>query len=413
MATRSVVCPECGAEVPAGRLSCAACGTLLASVAGAVRRPVASAPGTIGETGTSLIGAVVGRVTSSRGARKASTRAAADGADRPIPPILHEWTGPLPSSLTASTSPASAVSAPATSGRRASTGGASRRRAARPAELVQDAPPEIASIQPEPDAPLLRTLDPEPDVDPDIGPDLEFDEDAPLGSAVRGSYVPRGAVPTAAAMIDGRPSTASTIAAVSIAHGTVASVAATPRPDRWFSVPVPGGDASGTPGKASLPEDASSTPGKAGIFSDLPFKAPLDVAGWAVAVGALLGSVAFLLPWAAYGVMGTQFEPTYTGQWGLANPADLIPMAVAITLLLMTLIPNRIPSWIRGAIVPIVVGGWFVGIAWSYATGPFGLGWGVDAVAIGGVVLVIGGVLGQRHLEATAAAEAKADPDPA
>jgi hypothetical protein len=132
-----------------------------------------------------------------------------------------------------------------------------------------------------------------------------------------------------------------------------------------------------------------------------------------VAIGALLGSAAFLLPWAAYGVIGTQFEPTYTGQWGLANPADLVPMSVAIALLLVTLIPNRIPSWIRGVVVPIVVGGWFLGIAWNYATGPFGLGLGVDAVAIGALALVIGGVLGQRRVEATAAPGEKTDSDPA
>src|SRR3712207_3605612 len=39
MATRTVVCPECDEPVPYGRLSCANCGTLLASVAGAAQRP--------------------------------------------------------------------------------------------------------------------------------------------------------------------------------------------------------------------------------------------------------------------------------------------------------------------------------------------------------------------------------------
>jgi hypothetical protein len=132
-----------------------------------------------------------------------------------------------------------------------------------------------------------------------------------------------------------------------------------------------------------------------------------------VAVGALFGAVAFVLPWAAVGVIGTQFDPTYTGQWGLANPADLVPMFVAIALLLMTLIPSRIPAWIRGVVLPILVGGWFLGIAWSYATGPFGLGWGVDAVAIGGIILVIGGAMGQRHAEPTIAPETKSDTETA
>ena len=39
MTATSVVCPECGSPVAPGRLSCQACGTLLASVVGSERRP--------------------------------------------------------------------------------------------------------------------------------------------------------------------------------------------------------------------------------------------------------------------------------------------------------------------------------------------------------------------------------------
>src|SRR5207249_9020056 len=38
MATRALLCPECGATVTAGRLSCLECGALLAAVAGVGRR---------------------------------------------------------------------------------------------------------------------------------------------------------------------------------------------------------------------------------------------------------------------------------------------------------------------------------------------------------------------------------------
>ena len=41
MSSQSIVCGTCGAAVPYGRLSCPACGELLASVVGAARRPVA------------------------------------------------------------------------------------------------------------------------------------------------------------------------------------------------------------------------------------------------------------------------------------------------------------------------------------------------------------------------------------
>ena len=44
MAARTVVCPECSETLPYGRLSCPACGSLLAAVAGGPVRQVASSP---------------------------------------------------------------------------------------------------------------------------------------------------------------------------------------------------------------------------------------------------------------------------------------------------------------------------------------------------------------------------------
>lgn len=44
MSSKAIVCTSCSASVPYGRLSCPACGELLASVAGAVRSAVAVAP---------------------------------------------------------------------------------------------------------------------------------------------------------------------------------------------------------------------------------------------------------------------------------------------------------------------------------------------------------------------------------
>ncbi len=45
MPARRIVCPDCGESVPRGRLSCPACGALLASVAGGVVRPAGNATG--------------------------------------------------------------------------------------------------------------------------------------------------------------------------------------------------------------------------------------------------------------------------------------------------------------------------------------------------------------------------------
>ena len=80
-------------------------------------------------------------------------------------------------------------------------------------------------------------------------------------------------------------------------------------------------------------------------------------------------------------------------------------MVAAIALLFVTLIPNRIPVSIRGVVLPILLAGWFLGIVWTYMTGPYGLGLGVDAIGIAAVVMVIGAGL--------AAARADDPPKPA
>ena len=79
-----------------------------------------------------------------------------------------------------------------------------------------------------------------------------------------------------------------------------------------------------------------------------------------------------------------------------------MPWAVTIVLLVLTLIPSRIPVSVRGVLLPILVGGWLLGVVWIYATTAFGLGWGVDALAIGGLLLVVGGAVGLWRADATA-----------
>ena len=177
----------------------------------------------------------------------------------------------------------------------------------------------------------------------------------PAAPSVPGAYVAPAIVPSAAATVNGRPATAASIAATAVAEGTLASIPAEPRPDRWYSVPSPA--------------DAATTPGKAGVFSDLPFRTPKDLPGWLVAVGSLVGAIAFVLPFSGGYVIGGGVDPSYFGLWGLANAANLVLMLLSIALLFVTLIPSRIPVSIRGAVLPILLGGWFLGVVWSYATG--------------------------------------------
>lgn len=300
----------------------------------------------------------------------------------PTPPVLQDWTGPTPVGVVDPKAPK--VAHPNWS----------------PAAWTSPPPaPHDAPVAEPPSAHPNDAWDTRPD-DGDLdrrpiasqaaaAPDAE--PRWPGAHDLPGSYVAPSIVPTAAATIDGRPATATAIAAAAVADGTVASIPAEPRPDRWFSVPDPSKEA--------------STPGKVGVFSDLPFKTPKDLPGWAVAIGSLVGAVAFLLPWSANGVLGGGVDQTFTGRWGLANPANLLLMLAAMALLFVTLIPNRIPVSIRGVVLPILLAGWFLGIVWTYATGPYGLGLGVDAIGVAAVVMVIGAAL--------AAARADDPPKPA
>jgi len=196
----------------------------------------------------------------------------------------------------------------------------------------------------------------------------------------------------------------------------VASAPPVPGRNRWYSVPdapadtpaaamaaaasVPSGSPMpGGPRSESTPAAGRAlTPGQAGLLSDLPFAAPNGPSGWATAVGSGLAAVAVVLPWAKNGVAGAQLSSGYLGQWGLANPAYLLILAAGLALLLITILPNRLPRAIREVALPFVFGGFLVGLAWSYATGPFGTGLGVGTILTGAGLIVTGGALGLRGL---------------
>jgi hypothetical protein len=415
VATRSIVCPECGAEVPAGRLSCAACGTLIASVAGSTRRSANAGPAA-DDPNAPLGDALDAVAASAQHARDltawttgmdaaedlpnaaAQVGARPTAAPPPTPPVLKDWTGPMPVGVV--TPPAGAAPIP---------------------PLPTWTPPAWTAPEPAP-APVSSAAEPaagavSPDESWDSGPaddelvhvhehdrvagamptpDLSAEPSWPPSASVPGAYVAPAIVPTAAATIKGHPATATSIAAAAVADGTLTSIPAAPRPDRWYSVPGPA-------------KDASSAPGKAGLFSDLPFRTPRDLPAWMAAIGSLIGAIGFVLPFSSSLVIGGGIEDTLTGRWGLSNPANLVVMVLSIALLFVTLIPSRIPVSIRGAVLPILLGGWFLGILWSYATGPFGLGVGVDALGVAGVVLIIGGALAAARADDPPKAAREAD----
>ena len=95
---------------------------------------------------------------------------------------------------------------------------------------------------------------------------------------------------------------------------------------------------------------------------------------------------------------GTRLDPDYFGRWGLANPSYLVLVAAAVAMFLVTTIPNRLPVTARSIALPILLGGIFLGLGWSYTTGTYGTGPGLDTMSLGAVLLVVGGTLELRQI---------------
>ena len=75
--------------------------------------------------------------------------------------------------------------------------------------------------------------------------------------------------------------------------------------------------------------------------------------------------------------------------------------AVVVTLVLAVL-PGPVAGWIRAGVLPLVLGGLLLGLIWPYLVGPLRGQFGSVGVAVGGILLLVGGVLeiaGRRHAQ--------------
>ena len=297
MATTIVVCPDCGASLAHGRLSCSECGALLASVAGGSRR-----------------------------------------AARPAMSAAEAWSSlePSPDPATATTTPPEAPAPPQPE----ATAQPEAPAPPQPEAPAQPEPPQLAP----PISPSEHPLEPST---PDVAT-------APLAVAVAGAYLPPSAT----------------------FGPTVVDPSAARRLDR----------AQGT-----SPRPATDRPTEG-------FGTPDGPAGWLVVAGSSLAIAALLLPWAPNGVIGSQGDPGLLGQWGLANPRQVLVLAAAAALLVTQLARGPIPGWLAPGLLGPAFGGLLLGIAWTYLSGPFGLGLGAALSAIGGAALVAAGVV--ERLEA-------------
>ena len=148
------------------------------------------------------------------------------------------------------------------------------------------------------------------------------------------------------------------------------------------SAPGPSGASEPRPGDAA----AAPRPGEAPLFADLPFDAPNSLSEWLVMVGSTVAAFSFLLPWAP-GIVD------YTSSWGLSSLANLPILAILVATVILAILPNGVPPWIRAAVLPLIGGSLFLGLLWPYIFGDFGAVFGSIVGAAAAVVLIVGGTV--------------------
>jgi hypothetical protein len=359
MAEQQVTCPECGSPIPYGRLSCASCGALLASVVGQGRR---------------------------------SRRDAAPGSTRPVPepePEPESELAPqLERELVLEPEPEAAL------------------------EPQPQAQPEHVPV-PEPEPGPAAAFEPqrpsEPEPAPDAAPAPAPDPESELASASQPALPsrrptspilpdwtdPRPVGPVAADQPPAPPSILGAYVAprspftASLAPRAPAATTATS--SARAIRPTPAAASALAHGVAAVPAPRAVAP----AAHALARAASRELPDWLVVGGSTLAIASFILPWATDGVIGSRGSG-YTATWGLANPGHLLLIVAAAAVIALNVLPNRVPAWIRSVVAPLVVGAVFVGLAFAYLARPFGGGEGVTLALLGAVTTLVGGALGAR-----------------
>lgn len=387
MAIKTTDCFDCGASMPYGRLSCPACGALLASVSGGLRpgfriaesasmtpQAEAASSGTDVATGSpipTLAPVVVqahvrGRPKVTQRGPRAGAGALAEPVDadepaaaRPEPIVADEPAAPGAQSETFAepfAEPDAAAAFPAST---------------RPAFEPTDGPPLGAAPAPTPWEPLR--------------------EPAPVLIARRyqrhGAFEPMGAAdlaPLPGAYLPPAPARSST----ALLDNT-AFVAAGRSPTALTAPDTAGATVS----MHDVPETIRT--GRRGIDE----ATLVEIAGWFVIVGSSMAILGFLLPWSVT-VIGASGVGGYFNSWGLASPTHLLVELGLLVGLALGIVPNKVPTWVRSGLYGVALGGLLLGLVWPYLVGRLGPDVGVTVTALGGLALVVGGVVaswGTRH----------------
>jgi hypothetical protein len=233
------------------------------------------------------------------------------------------------------------------------------------------AAPAAPTPAPPPSARTVQPLDPPDPPDPPVA--------VPPPVPVPGAYLPPSTVLRSAP--DAKPAPAPL---------------ATTFPQPTMPAPLP-------PEGASLPggaEPAQAIPGQPARVPvlELPFALAPGVGPRLVAVGAALTIVAFLMPWVSDRgvVIGGAPGSGYFATWGLAAVGNILPFLLAWTSLVVAIFPNRLPRYATLGLLPVFLGGFLAGVAWTNLVALPGIGIGLWALATGALLLLAGGLVDLR-----------------
>jgi len=342
MATKTVVCPECGSEAERGRYACAECGALLAAVAVAAHVN-GSGPGTDLNAGVAIL----------------------DEPDVPMPPHAdadHE-AGPHAD---------------------AATGGSTSDRHLTDIEPIDAiGAPDAQTVHVpafDENAPLAATASssPTPDVLHDLT-DSTAIEDAPAETTAPSWPPPGDRGPLAAP----EPRTPA---------GAYLPPSAVLPP---LDLPAPAGAALPTTPEPGLTLEARVSRGVAALNDALEsVHLTADMPRRVAAAGSGLSALGLVLPWVNT-LPGANPLAGYLDRWGLAGPGLWLVFVGLIVLASIAGSSGRTASWPIG-LASIATGAFLVGLVWPYVIGGFGRSIGVGVVLAGAIVLAVGGLLDRR-----------------
>jgi hypothetical protein len=355
MATKTIVCPECGSAVAPGRYACAACGSLLAAVTAAPRtwgsrlEPIAvpEAEGAADVTDDDETTDAV------------ETADAVEPATEPVPAALAEPAAPAV--------PTAADSDPATDAEPATDSDPATD--AEPATDTEPAPAASTAMPPSlAEAPIaaVAATAASPMAAAPVWPPAGNRGPSPLPVA----RTPAGAYLPPSAFLDALDPAASTTAGTASTAGRAAT------------------------GTAATTEAAGSSraAGRRGLVDS--FDLSEDVPRTIIAVGAGVSALGFLLPWANV-LAGAGLLGGYFTQWGLAGPGAWIVLTLLVAMVGVAIAGAPTARWPVG-LAATALATLLVGMLWPYLFGFLGRSVGVWTVLAGAVALAIGGILDRR-----------------